>query len=278
VDRELFAVARDYSPLNYVLQLTDVSRPLICPEQIQSSPAYRRNPLPKTTRAAINQILGQEWNVVRALAQCGQANREDVEAVQEILPKSTFTGGRIQIPVRGREHAHIRGNSLRSAHPLEFPLLEHSQQCHLRIAWQFADLVQEEGSTVRAFEATQTSLQGAGKCSPLMPEELRDEILRLPHATATDSPGWTFLPRTSLRSSASTARETSVIAEQRNLCLSLNIDRLKNGNRANGGSEPNKTTRRMLLTVGYREFAECEAPKGKFPVTVLSGIANPPAW
>ena len=57
IDGKLFAVARDYSPLNYVLQFTDVARPPICPEQIQSSPAYRRNLLPKPARTAINQIF-----------------------------------------------------------------------------------------------------------------------------------------------------------------------------------------------------------------------------
>jgi hypothetical protein len=61
---------------------------------------------------------------------------------------------------------------------------------------------------------------------PLIDHGLQNHrVVGDPAAAARDSNGLAgILPRTSLASSASTAEETSAIVEQRNLCLSLNIN------------------------------------------------------
>ncbi len=62
-----------------------------------------------------------------------------------------------------------------AADPFDFPLLQHPQQRHLRFGGQVGDFVEQDGATVRRFEAAETPLQRAGKRALLVAEQLRGD-------------------------------------------------------------------------------------------------------
>src|SRR4029077_16882699 len=66
-----------------------------------------------------------------------------------------------------------------AADPFEFSFLQHAQQLGLQIERQFPDLVEEDGSPVRHFEAAQLFRERTGKGAFFMAEQL-----------AFDQAGW----------------------------------------------------------------------------------------
>src|SRR6185436_15623055 len=88
--------------------------------------------------------IGQEQDVVPALAQRRQADLEDVEPVVEILTKLVALHGRREIPIGGRDDPHVRLERPRAAQTLEFTLLQNAQELRLERQIQFSDFVEKE--------------------------------------------------------------------------------------------------------------------------------------
>ena len=74
--------------------------------------------------------------------------------------------------MRGGDDAHIDGNALRAAEPVDLTFLEHAQQLDLHFWRQVADLVEEDGRVVRQFEPPDLARDGAGERAFLAPEQL----------------------------------------------------------------------------------------------------------
>jgi len=55
-------------------------------------------------------------------------DREDVQPVIEVLPEPAVADGCREIPVRGRNNAHIDGNRFRVSEPLDGVALEHPKE------------------------------------------------------------------------------------------------------------------------------------------------------
>jgi hypothetical protein len=58
-----------------------------------------------------------------SLAQRRQGDRDDVESVEEVLAEPPVRDQLLEIPVRGRDHAHVDVDALRAAESLEPALL-----------------------------------------------------------------------------------------------------------------------------------------------------------
>ena len=75
-------------------------------------------------------------------------DRNDVQAVVEILAEIPALDRGVEIAVRGGEDAHVDVNRMTAAHPLDLALLQHAQQRDLGIRRKLAHLVQEDGAAV----------------------------------------------------------------------------------------------------------------------------------
>ena len=71
-----------------------------------------------------------------------------------------------------RDHAHVHGERLHAADPLEAALLEHAQHLGLRVGRHVADLVQEDGAAVRGLEAADAARVRARERALLVAEQL----------------------------------------------------------------------------------------------------------
>src|SRR5712692_3257432 len=68
IDREDVAVIQDHGSLDDVLQLADVSRPVVGRQELESPPVDLPDLLPGRLCVALNQIFDQQPDVVRPLA------------------------------------------------------------------------------------------------------------------------------------------------------------------------------------------------------------------
>src|SRR5882762_1101157 len=130
------------------------------------------NAFARSFGVAIDQILDQDGNIVAALPQCWHSKREHVEAVEQILTEGAFSHGCTQVPIRCRENAYVNRNCLAPSHSFEFTVLENSQQGNLCLWRKFAHFIEEQGSAVGRFKASQTPLKGSGEGASFMAEEL----------------------------------------------------------------------------------------------------------
>ena len=96
----------------------------------------------------LDEVLDQERDVARALAQRRQADRHHVQAVVEILAKGAGRDLLLQIAVGRGDQPHVDADRLDAAHALELALLQGAQQLHLHLDGDRADLVEEQRAAV----------------------------------------------------------------------------------------------------------------------------------
>ena len=90
----------------------------------------------------------EQRNVLRAFAQRGNANRENIQTVIQIAAKLFSVDHLLQVAM-GRGH-YSDVNFLRpgTAQALEFPLLQDAQEFRLQIEGDIADFVQKQRTLI----------------------------------------------------------------------------------------------------------------------------------
>ena len=172
---DLRAAGQDQRALDHVLQLADVPRPGVGAERGHRrgvDPAHR---LAGAGRVLLQEVLGQMRDVARPIAQRREQDREDVQAVIEILSKRAVGDLLLEIAVGGRDDADVDLDRLGAAHPLELALLQHAQQLDLDVQRQVAHLVEEQRAAVGQLEAAEPPRDRPGEGPLLVAEQLRLE-------------------------------------------------------------------------------------------------------
>src|SRR3981081_563843 len=94
-----------------------------------------------------------------------------IKTEQQIFAKLSGSAGGSKVGVGGGDYAHVDTARVGGADPLNLAGLEHAQQLRLLMHGHVADLVQEDGSTVGQFEASDTIAAGICKSAFHVPEE-----------------------------------------------------------------------------------------------------------
>ena len=144
-------------------ELADVAGPGVRHEPIDGVAGERLGVERQAARGAVarKEALREHRNVHRPLAQRGQANRERVDAVEQVFAEASVAHEEIERAVRRRDQPEVDGNRSVAAESLESPFLEHAQQLRLRDDREVADLVEEEGALVGHLEASGLAIVGA---------------------------------------------------------------------------------------------------------------------
>src|SRR5580692_5561128 len=171
VDTKRIRVAQCYSALNHILQLADVSRPIVLLHKFQCLLFNRLELLPHLLSKSANEVFDQDRNIGCSLVQRGHFDRHNIQPVKEVLAKVTFAYELIQIAMGCGQHSNIYGNWFITPNAFDLALLQHSQQCNLNIRRQVPHFIQKNGPPVRGFKASQTALCGARKRALFVPEE-----------------------------------------------------------------------------------------------------------
>src|SRR5207244_2581023 len=130
--------------LDRVLELAHVPLPLVRAERaVRVGGQGLRLPL-ETRRGRGEGVLDQERQVLGPLAQRRERDRDDVQAVVEVLAEAPRLHLGLEVLVGGGEDADVDLERAVAAHPFELALLEHAQDLRLRLERHVADLVEEE--------------------------------------------------------------------------------------------------------------------------------------
>ena len=160
-------------PVDDVLELAHVSRPVVANERLQGPGRDRADVAIALAGDLAHEVLDEDRNVVAPLAERGHVDGHHVQAIEEIVAERPLAHGHPEIDVGRREHAHVDGNRPHAADAFHLALLEHTEQPRLQIEAERADLVEEDGATVRQLELAELARVRAGEGAALVAEELR---------------------------------------------------------------------------------------------------------
>ncbi|KEH14066.1 hypothetical protein GY15_07625 [Delftia sp. 670] len=104
-------------------------------------------------RALLQEVACQHGHVFVALAQRGQAQADDVEAVEQILAEGAVAHALLQVLVGGGDDAHMCLDGLVAAHAVEMPVRQHTQQARLQVERHVADFIEKERAALGLLEA-----------------------------------------------------------------------------------------------------------------------------
>ena len=88
----------------------------------------------------------------RALAQRRQHQRENIDAMKQILPELLFANKCLQIAMRRHHHAHVHRDRFVAADALDLAFFQHAQQLGLHVQRHVADLVEKNRAVIRLLE------------------------------------------------------------------------------------------------------------------------------
>jgi hypothetical protein len=94
-------------------------------------------------RQLLDEVGDQERDVLAPVTERRQVDRDDVQAVEEILAQHAVGDRAAQIAVGGRHQAHVDLHVPRVAHPADLALLDRAEQLHLDRGRDLGDLVEE---------------------------------------------------------------------------------------------------------------------------------------
>ena len=123
-------------------------------------------------------MVHQDRDVLATLAQGRQDDRDDVEAVVQVLAELGLRDELLEVALRSGDHPDVDRNRPRAADALHGAVLQHAQQLHLHGVRDVVDVVEEDRAALGELEPARPILDGAGERPALVAEQLRlDERL-----------------------------------------------------------------------------------------------------
>src|SRR4029434_10080824 len=104
-------------------------------------------------RVPLEKRVGENRDVVAALAQRGDAQRKDLQPIIEIFAEETSGRLLCDVTIRCRDDAHVDVLRVRSSDRPDFPLLQDAQELGLERERHLGPLVDKKGSAFGGLEA-----------------------------------------------------------------------------------------------------------------------------
>ena len=124
------AFGKGHGPLQNGFQLPDIAGPVIEHERVQHLAVHVLEAL--VARVSLQEMLHQQGDVRLALPQRREMDGDDVDAVVEVAAHGPFIDAFEEIPVRGRDDAHIRAVDLGAADRRKTPVFDGAHESDIR--------------------------------------------------------------------------------------------------------------------------------------------------
>src|ERR1051326_6120480 len=173
VDRQRIAAGHDERAVDHVAQLAHVAVPLVLLQRLDEVGVDVLHLLLFRLVQLLQEEMGEERDILEALAQRRHLDGEDVEAVVEVLAHLPVLNGLLRIAVRRGDDARIDVDLLVAADAPELALLEHAQELDLQLDRHLRDLVEEHRPALGQLEVALAALDGVRERALLMAEDLR---------------------------------------------------------------------------------------------------------
>ncbi len=133
---------------------------------------------PKVLAVFVEEMADEQRNIIRPGPQGRQRDHHDIEPVVKILPEGTGLDHLFEVPVAGRDQAHIHRNRFDAAHPQKRALFDETQQLDLHAERHFADFIEKDRPLVGGFQQTDLGFRGPGEGPFFVAEEfVGDQLL-----------------------------------------------------------------------------------------------------
>src|SRR5712675_3336530 len=114
-------------------------------------------------------------NIRFSFAERWQRNRENIQAIVQILSEFTVTNHLPQVLIGRRDDTNIDARGKGAANSLELALLEDTEQLGLKLHWHVSDFIQKQCAAVRQRKSADMRIDRSGKGSAFVPEKLAFE-------------------------------------------------------------------------------------------------------
>ncbi len=132
----------DHHPAHEIGELPGISRPAVVSQRNQKLGMQLRHWTSRLFRKLRREVLSQHWNVIRPLAQWRKSQWNHVEPVVQIRAETSLFHHLLKRHVGGGDDSDIHRDRSRVAQPLNFTLLQHSQEFRLQFQRHLADLIE----------------------------------------------------------------------------------------------------------------------------------------
>src|SRR5580658_6952431 len=157
--------------LDDILQLTDVSRPFIPHQGSHRFSRDCRNGLVYAAAENLREVSYQQRNILGTLTQGRYLDRKDVQAIEQIGPKSLGVDHLGQVLVGGGDQSRIGSHGPGAPQPLEFSLLKNTEKLWLQLQRDLSDLIEKNGSMVCELKTSDALRDGSRERAPFMTKQ-----------------------------------------------------------------------------------------------------------
>src|SRR5262249_38096601 len=159
-----------------VLELANIAGPIVTRELFELRVAQIEEWSASRPFGALEEMFCERDDVFRpALAKRRNVNREHVDAIEKILPKSPARDVALEVAIGRADNAHVDLARAVVTDAFVFALLKNTKKLALECGWNLADLVEEQRASVRELEATDAILHRARERALDVSEELAFE-------------------------------------------------------------------------------------------------------
>src|SRR5574337_357355 len=159
-------------PLDYRLQLPDITGPVVVHEEPHRLVADPLDGLPCALTMLCDEILDELRDVGASLAERRDHNGDNVQPIEQVLPQETVFDRLDRIPIGRSDNANVNVDLVFPPKPSERLALQDTRK--FRLGWQLhlGDLIQEDGPAVRQLKTAGPPVYRPCKRAPLMTEDL----------------------------------------------------------------------------------------------------------
>jgi hypothetical protein len=162
----------NYRAFNEVLQFPDISWPWVSHQRIHRIRRDILNSFIHALSVECREMPHQSRNIPGALSQGGNLDRKYFQTIVKVLAKRPLLYHRRQVSMRGCDQPHVNLVRAVAAEPLEFLLLQNTQQFCLKFQRNIANLVKKQSAFVGEFKPPRFLRDGACKCTFFVAEQL----------------------------------------------------------------------------------------------------------
>ena len=157
--------------LGCVSQLSDIAGPCVVDEAGHGLLGKLGRSVAVLGCELVEEVVGEEGDVVAPRAERGDLELHDGEAVVEVFAEAAGCDLREEVSVGGGDDAGIELEVAVAAYPLELAVLEGAEELGLHAERELADFVEEDDAAVGGFEEAGLLHFCVGEGAPFVAEE-----------------------------------------------------------------------------------------------------------
>ena len=185
----------DRQPLDDVGELAHVAGPPVVGHELHGLGGPRHESSSRARALVQREVVNEGGEVLHAIPERRQRQRNHVEAKVEILAEHAFAHRAREILVGGGDDPHVDADRLGAAQSLDLFGLDRAQQFGLGFRSQIPHFVEQQRTGVGHLEPADPASGGSGKRAALVAEHLAlDQVAR--DRRAVDAHEWAITPRT----------------------------------------------------------------------------------